>query len=800
MSIPEDSELTLEIAHVLLIDVVGYSKLLVDGQIEVLEKLNQVVRETAHFRSAEAKGKLMRLPTGDGMALLFLESPEDPLRCALEISEACKAYPQIQLRMGVHTGPIKEVKDVNDRSNFAGTGINLAQRVLDCGDAGHILVSQRVAEDLRSYRQWNSWLHDLGLCEVKHGVELHLYNLCKDDLGNPAIPNVISRQHRRTQRWRRSATRWVAGSPGRKAILGAGLIAIALALFASVWFSLHRAAAVIDKGIAVLPFSNSSDDSSNAYFVNGVQDEILIDLSKVYDLKVISRASVMQFKAGTERNLVAIANALGVSHLLEGSVQKVKNRVRVHVRLIAGATGRNIWAEHYDRDLADVFAIQTEIAKQIVAQLKLQLSPELQATIEKPPTKDFAAYDLYVRAKGLIYGSILSARGREDLIEAVQLLTQAVERDPEFFLAYYQIAQAHDQLYSRFEQTPGRLALAETALQTLRSLRPDSGETHLASGRHSYLVYRDNARARAELELARQTLPNEPDVPLFIGYIDRREGRWEDSTRNLQRALELDPQNPQNAPLILQQLSLSYAQLHRFPEMAAMLDRALTLDPANLPLRAQRAAVELDWRADIRPLHAVVESAVRDDPAGAATIADLWMDLAICERDEKNAARALNFLGENGCVVERIPFPRSWCEGMAARIRDDQEAARAAFSKARAEAESLVRAQPQDGGGACVLGMANAALGNKEEAISYGRRAVELLPVSKDAANGPLVIGYLAIIYAWVGEKDLALDQLTEAIKIPTYWSYGNLRLHPYWDPLRGDARFDAIVESLAPK
>ena len=231
-----------------------------------------------------------------------------------------------------------------------------------------------------------------------------------------------------------------------------------------------------------------------------------------------------------------------------------------------------------------------------------------------------------------------------------------------------------------------------------------------------------------------------------------------------------------------------------------MLDRALTLDPANLAFRAQRAAVEWDWRGNTKPLHEVVESAVRDDPAGAATIADLWMDLAICERDGDNAARALNFLGENGCAVERIPFPRSWCEGMAARIRHDEESARAAFSKARAEAENLVRAQPQDGGAECVLGMANAALGNKEEAISHGRRAVELLPVSKDAANGPLVIGYLSIIYAWVGEKELALDQLTEATKIPSYWSYGNLRLHPYWDPLRGDPRFEAIVESLAAK
>ena len=504
----------------------------------------------------------------------------------------------------------------------------------------------------------------------------------------------------------------------------------------------------------------------------------------------------MQFKAGIERNVQAIARTFGVSHILEGSVQKVDNRVRVHVRLIDGVTGLNVWAEGYIGELADVFGIQTEIAKQIVAQLKLRLSPEVRAAIEQPPTRDFAAYDLYVRAKGLTYDSIFSARGKEDLLEALQLLTQAVSRDPEFFLGYYQLAQAHDQLYRRFDQSRSRLELAETAIQNLRRLRPESGETHLAAGRHFYLALHDNNRARAELEKAQRILPNEADAPLLIGYIDRREGRWEYSTRNLQRALELDPQNPQNA-LIFQQISLSYYQLRRFPEMAEALDRALALDPGNLGLRAQRAAVDLESRGDPKPLHAVIGSAVSGDPAGAATIADIWIELAIIERDPESAARALTFLGDNGCAVEQIPFPRSWCEGMAARIPGDDEAARAFFTKTRSEAESLVQAHPQDGGAACVLGMANAALGNAEEAVSNGRRAVELLPISKDAANGPLVMGYLAVIYAWVGEKDLALDQLEQATRVPSYWSYGNLRLHPYWDPLRGDPRFEAIVKSL---
>ncbi|MDQ6765730.1 MAG: hypothetical protein M3Z22_06480, partial [Verrucomicrobiota bacterium] len=404
----------------------------------------------------------------------------------------------------------------------------------------------------------------------------------------------------------------------------------------------------------------------------------------------------------------------------------------------------------------------------------------------------------YVRAKSLVYSSLFSTRAREELLEAVQLLTQAVTRDPNFFLSYYQLAQAQDELYRRFERerTPERLRSAETAIDVLRRLRPESGETHLAIARHIGWIYGDHVRARAELEIAQKKLANEAEVPLAMAGLDRREGRWDESLRGYQRALQLDPQNP----LTLVQIALDYFQMRRFGEMAEVLDRALQIEPNNLHFRALRAQVELEWHADTGPLHALIDEIANGDPAGAAAIADRWFDLALYEQDAAAAARAVNFLGEDGCKVEAIPFPRSWCEGMAARMGGNDEAARAVFTKTRTEGDSLSRAQPQNGGALCVLAMAQAALGEKEAAVNNGRRAVELLPTNKDAVNGPLLLGYLAIIYAWTGETDLALARLEDATNVPSFWSYGNLRLHPYWAPLRSDPRFEKILESLASK
>lgn len=794
MDIAQESDLKLEIAHVLLIDVVGYSKLLVNEQIGILQTLNRIVRETPHFRDAETGGKLLRLPTGDGMALLFFDSPEAPVECALEISRAARDYPQLQLRMGAHSGPIKEVSDVNDRPNFAGAGINMAQRVLDCGDAGHILLSKRLGEDLSSYQRWHPHLTDLGECEVKHGVRLHLINVCKDGLGNPNLPEKVRLQRRRLRNLHAKTSRWAARSRWRRVALAAAYVAIAGALSAAAWFAFLRAPA--GQGIAVLPFRNLSDEDANTYFAEGVQEEILTDLAKVSGLKVISRTSVMQYKPGADRNMREIAKALAVSHVLEGNVQRIGGRVRVHAQLIKCSNDSHVWADRFDGDLADVFAIQSEIAEKIVAELRVRLSSEERAAIEERPTDDLAAYDFYIEARGLIDRSVYGPLGKEELSQAVEKLTEAIARDPKFVLAYYQLAHAHDQLYLRFDHGAAQLAAAESAIRTLQRLRPNSGEAHLASAKHAYWAYRDYTLARRELEIARRLLPNDPMASLLTGYIDRREGRWEESTRNLKRALELDPRSTS----ILQQLSLTYFNQRRFSEMARVLDRAVQLAPDDVVIRTQRAAVDLEWRGDSKPLRAVIDAARAAGPEVVAKLADQWIELMIAERDHAGAIEAFSHLSDNGCEVEAIPFPRSWCGGLAARARGDDAAATAAFNDARVHAEKLLAVQPDQAGVNCVLGMAQAALGNKEEAVRAGLRAVELLPMSKDALNGPLLVGYLAVTYAWTGEKDLAIEQLKKATMAPSYWSYGKLLLHPYWDPLRGDPRFEAIVESLAPR
>jgi TolB-like protein/class 3 adenylate cyclase/Flp pilus assembly protein TadD len=805
-------DLPLEIAHLLLIDVVGYSRLLVNEQIELLQELNQIVRNTECFRSAEASGKLNRVATGDGMALLFFRSPEEPVRCALEVSRTLQDHPHIQVRMGVHSGPVNRVTDVNDKTNFAGSGMNVAQRVLECGDAGHILLSGHVAEDLADYRHWQPYLHDLGECEVKHGLRLHLFNLYRDNLGNPQIPEKLRLGKRSKQA---SAVRPITSPGWPKLAVVMVLLVSAVVLVISSLIFFHRTSpsqtisarpettptswptAIPEKSIAVLPFENLSEKKENAYFADGVQDEILTGLARVADLKVISRTSTLQYKIGVEHNLREIGKALGVTHVLTGGVQRAGDRVRVSAQLIDARTDTQLWGERYDRDVADVFAIESELAGKIIAQLKSKLSAEEKAAIEEKPTADLAAHDLYIRAKTLIATAVYSTPLQEGLSDAVRMLNQAIERDPAFALAYYQLAHAHDLIYfGGLDHTPARLAMADAAIQSLARLLPNSGEAHLALAKHLYWGYHDYDRARKELSLAQKSLPNDPWAFVLAGYIDRRQGRWAESTKNLERAVELDPQNPR----FLQQIAYSYYLLRRYADQELALDRAIAVTPKEAVLRASRAEVELDWHADTRPLLSTIEFILAKDSREAKNVAELWLRGSLCGRDFDSARRALAALPVAGCYQDAIPFPRAWCEGVVAQMRGDKTAAHAAFTSTRTEAVKLVAEQRDYPEGLCVLGMADAALGHKDDAIREGRRAVELLPVTKDSAVGALLVQNLAIIYAWTGEKDLAFEQLAIAAKLPSFLSYGELRLHPYWDPLRGDPRFEKIVASLAPK
>jgi Tetratricopeptide repeat len=377
------------------------------------------------------------------------------------------------------------------------------------------------------------------------------------------------------------------------------------------------------------------------------------------------------------------------------------------------------------------------------------------------------------------------------------MLNQAIERDPAFALAYYQLAHAHDLIYfTGLDHTPARLAMADAAIQSLARLLPDSGEAHLALAKHLYWGYHDYDGARKELSLAQESLPNDPWAFVLAGYIDRRQGRWAEGTKNLERAAELDPQNPH----VLQQIAGSYNRLRRYSDAERVLDRAIAVNPKEAAMRASRAEIELDWHADTRPLLSTIEAITAEDSREVKNIAQLWLRGSLCKRDFDSARRAFAALPIAGCYQETIPFPRAWCEGVVAEMKGDKAAAYAAFTSMRTEAAKMVAEQPDYPQGLCVLGIADAALGNKEDAIREGRRAVELLPVTKDAIIGPLLVQNLALIYAWTGEKDLAFEQLTIAAKLPGFLSYGDLRLHPYWDPLRGDPRFDKIVASLAPK
>jgi len=802
-------DLPLEIAHVLLIDAVGYSKLLVNEQIELLQELNQIVRSTECFRTAEKTGKLIRVPTGDGMAVLFFHSPEEPVRCALEISKALQEFPHIQLRMGVHSGPVNQVTDVNDKMNIAGSGINVAQRVLDCGDAGHILLSGHVTEDLAEYRHWQPHLHDLGECEVKHGLRLHIFNLYKDNLGNPHVPQKLERG----RRWKLTsgaAVRPLSVLRWPKLALIAALFVSAVALAISFSIFSRRGSPTIaqtpsegvagavapipGKSIAVLPFRNLSDEKENAYFADGVQNEVLTDLATIADLKVISRTSVMQYKSDVARNLREIGQQLGVAHIVEGSVQRSGNRVRVNAQLLDARTDGQLWAQTYDRDLADVFAIQSEIAKSIADQLQARLSPSEMSAIERPPTSDITAFELYAQAKNVL--AIRNARA--NLLEAADLLNQAVTRDPAFFKAYCQLAHTHDRLYFLgYDHTPARLALAEAAIQAAFRLRPNAGEAHLARAQNLYRGYLEYDAALAELEVAGQTLPNDAGVFELKGYIQRRQGKQEEAVRSLERAIDLDPRNT----FTLQQIALSYHHLRRFAEEKSVLDRALAIEPNDVDTKEARAFVEFHWKADARPLHQMLDSIRATNPAATQSIADGWLICALAERDAGAAKNAAIAAGANPPFTdEAVNFSLPFVEGVIARMTKDDEKARSAFTVARAEQEKIIQAQPNYGPPLCVLGLIDAGLGRKEEALREGRRAVELLSVEKDPINGIAMIKYSAMIAAWVGDNDLACEQLAVAIRPPSRLTYGQLKLLPFWDPLRGDPCFKKIVASLAPK
>jgi TolB-like protein/Tfp pilus assembly protein PilF len=842
----------LEIAHVLFMDIVDYSKLLTDEQSEALQELNQIVRNTETARGAEAAGQLTILPTGDGMALVFTGSVEEPVECALEISHALRAQPSLPVRMGIHSGPVHHVKDANQRENVAGVGINIAQRVMDCGDAGHILVSKRVADDLAQQRRWQPYLHELGDVEVKHGVVVSLVNLYAETIGNPTPPSRIGKV-RGSVRTFSKGTRKALSPVARAIFIIAGLlIALIFALaIVSVIFApaimrtpdKHGSAtvpqpsatappsladtiksavakkitdelqdelsgkknasveppppssAVPEKSIAVLPFENLSEDKSNAYFAEGIQDEILTRLSKIADLKVISRTSTQKYASAPD-NLRDIGKQLGVANLLEGSVQKSGDAVRVNVQLIKAATDSHLWADTFDRKLTDIFSVESEVAKAIADQLRAKLTGHEEQVIAAKPTDNPEAYDAYLR--GLAY-SLKTVNTSANALAAQKCLREAVRLDPKFALSWALLSYVEGRSYLTLTLQP-TVALREEARQaaeTAVTLQPNLGEAVLAKGYYHYACLKDYDTAVLYFEQARQLLPNNSRIPESLAYVARRRGQWDRSEAYFNEAERLDPRDVS----LLTQHALSYICLRHFPDALRKLDQVLDITPDDVDTLVQKAAVaqaEGDLpraSAILAPLHLAAE-----DPIAL----DKQVYQAILER---RPAQIISWLKEIlakpdpalGYINGELRFLLGWAQEVAG----DHGAAQESWQQARSELEPFLKGQPENYLLMDALALTNMGLGNKAAALALSERAMAANPIEKDAVTGPFPIEVLARVAARMGEPDRAIATLGKLLSMPYESPLASnvpltpalLRLDPMFDPLRNDPRFQKLCE-----
>jgi TolB-like protein/Tfp pilus assembly protein PilF len=797
MSASAGAGVRLEIGHVLFMDLVGYSKLLLDEQRELLERLTEIVRNTEQVRAAEATDKLIRLPAGDGMALVFFNSPEAPVQCAIEIAEKLKQYPELKLRMGIHSGPVNEVRDVNGRANVAGAGINIAQRVMDCGDAGHILLSKRVAEDMAHSRQWRMYLHDLGECAVKHGVPIFIVNLYTDEIGNAELPETV-------RQWQSEQAAQAADEssiPPRKYVLiAAATLLIAVGSF-GLWLYFKQPAAtslVPEKTIAVLPFQNFSPDKDNAFFADGVQDDILTSLAKIKDLRVTSRSSVMKFRDAAEQNLRQIGKALGVANVLEGSVRREGDRVVVNVQLIDANSARQIWANRYDRTLADSLGLQGELASEIADALRATLSTDEQARVTAKPTQNPDAYVFYLRANQL-------SRNPDTLLEdyktAEQLYLQAIALDPDFALAHARLASVFAEIFHYYEPTEDWKNKARTEAQIALRLQPNLAEAHFALGQCIYWMDQDYDRALEQFDIAARLSPSDGDIARLIAAIKRRQGKWQESLEEYEQVAKLDPQNPNT----VRELIFTNTAMRRWPEAARWVERLRAMAPASIIAKIQRGYVDFWWKGDTSLLKSLLNQIPSDgDPDGS--VASARWEVAMLNRDyaaarraiEASTAKELSYTGE-------ASTPRAFFEGCIALAQGDVVGAQKYFQDAQPVFENAVKEAPLSAIRHANLGWLYAFMGRKEDAIREGRRAVELKPESKDAVDGVIVNCYLALIYARVGEKDLAFPLLQRLLKTPGAVdsvdysiTVNDLKYRWEWDPIRSDPRFQKLLEHPA--
>jgi TolB-like protein/class 3 adenylate cyclase len=795
MSAEVKKEIQLEIAHVLFTDIVGYSKLLIDEQHALLETLNQIVRSTEQFRNAEAAGKLIKIPTGDGMALVFQDRLEAPVECALEISRALKDHPTLPLRMGVHSGPVSGVIDVNERANVAGAGINMAQRVMDCGDTGHILLSKHVAEDLEQFARWKPLLHDLGECEVKHGVRVHIVNLHTGELGNPEPPEKF-RLLRGKKKIGAAISTPKAPRPNRATVVGAVLTVGALAV--AMWLFWHRQptkpasafslAAIPEKSIAVLPFENLSSDPNNAYFATGIQDEILTRLAKIGSLKVISRTSTQQY-ATRPGNLSEIARQLAVANILEGSVQRAGDQVHINAQLIRAATDEHLWAESYDRKLENIFGVEAEVATSVAEALRAKLTGDEQKALEEEPTNNLEAYDAYLRGIALWRNDNLVNR-----LKASQPLEEAVRLDPNFAIAWAMLARVSSLAYQA-TATSDRRAAAQASLDNVLRLNPHLPEAQLAQGFYQYWVLRDYESARRTFEQVRTSLPNSADVLEALGLVNGVLGRWDEARLLFDKAVALNPRDR----IMRWDAAWIRQAMRDFPEALRSYDEGLNIWPENLNLISGKASVyqalgKLD-EADallqkLRPT--------------AETFPDSICDQAILRRRYNAAIDLLqNWLEQSHSLPARSHTYYLMLLGDLQRLSGNPVAATTTYSRVRDELEEALKDQSRNAEWMYQrMAVAYAGLGDGKRALGLIDRAISLGTASGNAAWVAPCEEDRARIAARFGMKDVAIPALEHLLKIP----YGQpltpalLRLDPDFDLLRGDPRFQKLASESESK
>jgi TolB-like protein/Flp pilus assembly protein TadD len=801
------SDVKFEIGHVLCIDIVGYSKLLINQQSEQLETLKKIVRATEQFRIAEAEGKLLRLPTGDGGALVFRTTPEAPVLCALEISKELKSHPELHVRMGIHSGPVNQITDLNEQANIAGAGINIAQRIMDCGDAGHILLSRHVAEDLEHYPRWQPYLHPLGECEVKHALVMSVVNFYQDELGNPAAPQKFAKG---------TSTTGATAGPKRSGLcLRHWIIGIltGTALVFGILFFLkqHRmvvrpggknatnepavaTSAIPDKSIAVLPFENLSDDKSNAYFAEGIQDEILTKLASIADLKVISRTSTAKYQSKPD-DLKTVSQQLGVANVVEGTVQRVADQVRVNVQLIDARADAHLWAKTYDRAAKDVFAVETEVSQEIADALRAKLSPNEANALTAAPTQKAEAYDLFLKGEYEEREAEGSLRA-ESFDRAAAFYQQALDSDPDFALAAARLVE------SRMNRHWFVTKLSETDLAKVKSLAqhalvlgPNLADAHMALGNFYYLGYRQYDQALQEFQRALDLQPNNLRALEFSAYVHRRQGDWQRALSALTKCQERDPRD---ASLVANTGAI-YTNLRMWPDGKRLGLRSLALDPHSVLGMRQVVTSDINGAGDISD----AKQALGTFPPNLRLINKVVIGNASAVIGEGTYLHVLehDFSGALKDWENETADPDESRMRPAARaaihvLAGDAGGTQAEIEKARALLEARLHERPQDGSAMMQLAWVNLALKNKAEAIHLAHQASESLPIEKDAIGGPYFLSGLAEIEAQTGETNEAIGNLRQLLSIPAglFISIQRLKIDPVWDPIRNDPGFQQLL------